>query len=82
MFEYTVSFLTSNTDHPFIAGLFVGAVVFAAAGVVVDVTVGNGTASGFLIIYAMMATVLGLFGYAALYTLKLASMVRELTVRG
>lgn len=80
MFEYLVSFLTSRSAHPFIASLFLLAAVFAVAGVFVETVIGNGTAGGFLVIYAMMATVLGVLGYAALYTLRLASIIRERTV--
>lgn len=80
MFDPTVSFITSRTNHPFIASLFVLAAVFAGTGILVETVVGNGAAAGFLVIYAMMATVIGVLGYAMLYTLKLASMIREQAV--
>lgn len=80
MFEHAVSFITSRTDHPFIASLFVLAALFAIAGILADTVVGNGAAAGFLVIYALMAAVIGVFGYTMLYTLKLASMIREGTV--
>lgn len=80
MFEHSVSFITSRTDHPFVASLFVLAAFFAVVGVLVESVVGNGAAAGFLVIYAMMAAVIGVFGYAVLYALKAASMIRERTV--
>lgn len=80
MLERTVSFITSRTHHPFIASLFVLAAFFATVGILVETVVGNGTAAGFLVIYAMMATVIGVLGYAMLYTLKLASVIREQTI--
>lgn len=80
MFEHTISYITARTAHPFIASLFVLAAGFLVTGVVVEVVVGNGAAAGFLVIYALMAAVIGVVGYAALYTLKLASMIRARTV--
>lgn len=77
MFEHLVSFVTSRTEHPFIAGLFVLAALFGVAGVLAETVVGNGTAAGFLVIYAMMAVALGVFGYAVLYLLRLVTIVRE-----
>lgn len=77
MLEYAVSAITSRTAHPFIASLFILAALFAIAGVFAETVLSSGTAGGFLVIYAMMAAFLGVFGYAALYALKLASMVRE-----
>lgn len=80
MFQHTVSFITSRTDHPFIASLFLLAAGFAVVGVLVETMVGNGTAAAFLVIYAMLAGVIGVLGYAVLYMLKLVSMVRERTI--
>lgn len=80
MFEHTIGFITSRTQHPFIASLFGLAALFAVVGVLVEIFSGNGTAAGFLVIYAMMAAAIGAFGYVVLYILKFASMIRERTV--
>lgn len=80
MIEHAVSFITSRTDHPFVMSMFVLAAFFAIVGILVETVVGNGAAAGFLVIYAMMAAVIGVIGYAMLYTLKLASILREQTI--
>lgn len=76
MFEFVISAVTSRTDHPILFGLFILAGIFALAGIGVQVTVGNGVAAGFLIIYAMMSTAIGIVGYVILYAIRFASTVQ------
>jgi len=80
MFEFTVSMLTSWTDHPIIAGMFLLAVMFGIAGVFVEIVLANGTAAGFFIIYAIFSALLGVCAYLMLYVLKIISLLRHRSV--
>lgn len=76
MFEFVISVVTDRTDHPFLFGLFVIAGLFVVAGVLTEFAIGNGVAAGFMIIYAILATILGLAGYAVLYALRFSAVIQ------
>ena len=64
MLRFVQSLIVRYSDHPYLAGILLIGAVLAAAGVVVDVVVGNGLIGGFLVVYALIAFFLGALGYA------------------
>jgi hypothetical protein len=77
MLSYIASAIASRTDHPFVFSTFIFAAIFLAAGYVVSITTGNGVAAGFFALYAILAAVLGVVGYGALFIARGISMVRQ-----
>ena len=71
MLEFVWSFINEHSDHPFLVTIFIMAVMFAVAAVAVQRTTGNGVASAFLMVYAIVGTFLGTTGYAVLFSAKL-----------
>jgi len=77
MFKFTKSFLVERTSHPILVSLFLIAAVFTAAGFAVEETVGNGGASAFLVVYAIMAVFLSLTGYVMIALGKVVTRFRR-----
>ncbi|WP_436927528.1 hypothetical protein [Halosimplex amylolyticum] len=77
MFEYIASYIGSRTDHPLLVSLFALAGIFLVSGFVVESITGNGAAAGFLAIFAILATFLGLIGYLFLFLARIASRIVE-----
>jgi len=77
MIGYVVRFISEHSAHPFLAGLFVIGGVFAVAGIVIEQSGGTGVASGFMIVYAMIAVAMGALGYVILLISKNVSRLRR-----
>lgn len=72
MLGFAKSAIVSRFKHPMLMALFISAAGFIAVGLVVEQITGNGIASAFFLVYAIMATFLGAMGYGTLLAAKLA----------
>lgn len=77
MLGFAKDVITSRSEHSLLFTTFLMAVVFAAAGVVVEVFLGNGVAAAFLSIYALLAALLSGMGYATLFAGRLLTRLRQ-----
>lgn len=77
MLEFVKSVIVSYFKHPMLMALFISAAVFIAVGLVVEQVTGNGVASAFFLVYAIMAIFLGAVGYATLLAAKLAKKFKR-----
>lgn len=77
MFSYIASFVSKRTDHPVIFSTFLLAAVFLVLGIVGGQIADSGIVSGFMLIYAGFAALLGIIGYGVLYAGKFISNVRD-----
>jgi len=77
MFRYVASIVSDRTEHPIIFSMFPIGLVFFAAALVAEYWLVNGVAAGFLGIYAGIAALLGIGGYAVLYLSKGVSVLRD-----
>lgn len=77
MLELARAFVTDHSEHPILVTLFIMAAVFVAGGIAVDQITGNGVASAFFIVYAIVATFLGATGYTVLLAARLVTKVQR-----
>jgi hypothetical protein len=73
MFQYAIAALSERTKHPMLVSLVGLAALFVVVGVIVDRLTGNGVASGFSGVYAVIAFTLASPGYALLFGGQLVS---------
>lgn len=77
MIRYAISIITDRSDHPLLLGLLVAAGALLLVSFTIEQVQEPGVWSGFLAVYALMALVMGLFGYAVLFALKAAVLYQK-----
>lgn len=65
MLRFVTSFVVDHADHPYFAGCYLIAAVFAVAGGIISLLASNqGLVAGFLVVYAVISAFIGTLGYA------------------
>lgn len=77
MLRTIVSFLSSHTEHPLLAGLLLLGGLFLGSGALYGIALGSGLVEGFLTVYGVLAAAMAILGYVALLAGKLIDLVRR-----
>jgi hypothetical protein len=79
MLGFAKSVLSTYTQHPLLVSLVIVGALFATGGIIVEESIGNGTAAAFLIVYGIIAVSLSLTGYLLSGLSKLVIKIRRRT---
>lgn len=71
MLRYATSFIVNHSEHPYFAGSYAIAAVFALAGAAVAFGTDHGLIAGFLVVYAILSAFVGTLGYAITFAVFL-----------